>query len=99
MRTEENTRIIDLTLGELCTYLRAQGFGAAATVTAAPAKEEKKYLHGLAELAEFLGCSRTQAVRIKATGLLRDATSQYGRTIIFDSEKVAEALRAKPRRK
>lgn len=95
---QSNIRLIDLTLGELCEYLRTQGIGTAPApvTTMAP---PKKYLHGLSELAEFLGCSRTQAVRIKATGLLRDATSQYGRTIIFDPDKVAEALKARPKRR
>ena len=53
---------------------------------------EKKLLHGIKDLADYISCSLSTAKRIKASGILDPATSQVNRTIVFDGEKVLELL-------
>ena len=53
---------------------------------------EPKLITGIQGLATFLGISYSTAWRIKSSGILKDATTQYNRTILFDAEKVLEAL-------
>lgn len=54
---------------------------------------EKKYEYGLIGLAKILGCSRSKASRIKSTGILDEAITQYKKTIIIDKEKVLEIMK------
>ena len=55
-------------------------------------REVPKLITGLQGLANLLGVSYSTAWRIKSSGVLKDATTQYNRTILFDAEKVLEAL-------
>ncbi len=55
-------------------------------------REVPKLITGLQGLANLLGVSYSTAWRIKSSGILKDATTQYQRTILFDAEKVLEAL-------
>ena len=55
-------------------------------------REVPKLITGLQGLANLLGVSYSTAWRIKSSGVLKDATTQYHRTILFDAEKVLEAL-------
>lgn len=52
-------------------------------------------LHGVSELAVFLGVSLSTAQRIKGTGILIPATAQLGRTCVFDADKVMELLQSR----
>ena len=97
---DADTRIIDLTFGQLAEWLREAGFK---PVEAKPEPQqnppsqkgpERWIVKGWDGLAELLGCSKTQARRIAKTGLLRKATYRYGQTVLFDAEKVLEAMRA-----
>jgi len=55
-------------------------------------REVPKLITGIQGLADFLGVSYSTAWRLKRSGILKDATTQYQRTILFDAEKVLEAL-------
>ena len=55
-------------------------------------REVPKLITGLQGLANLLGVSYSTAWRIKSSGVLKDATTQYHRTILFDAEKVLEVL-------
>lgn len=55
-------------------------------------KENKNYIYGLAGLMDLLHVSKSTAYRIKKTGILDNACYQIGRTIVFDKDKVLEAL-------
>ena len=44
-----------------------------------------QYVYGIDGLAEILGCSKSTAKRIKASGTLSKAIHQQGRTIVIDA--------------
>lgn len=68
------------------------------TLRPAAAKgEERRYAHSVKELADALGTSASTVYRMKAAGLLDEATAQYGRAWVrFDVDKVAERFRLAP---
>ncbi|HFI4797895.1 DUF3853 family protein [Elizabethkingia anophelis] len=51
---------------------------------------EKKYEYGIKGLAKILGCSRTKAAEIKASGILNEAIVQNGNIIVIDKEKAIQ---------
>lgn len=54
---------------------------------------EKKCEYGLIGLARILGCSKATASRIKNSGILDEAITQYKNTIIIDKEKVLQIMK------
>ncbi len=92
-----NTRLIDLTAGELLE-LMGKGKGQSPRIEVDVTKDpKKKYVYGRAGIAELFKCSKTTASRIKQSGLIDGAYKQVGRLIIVDAEKALElaAKRAK----
>lgn len=87
-----NTRVIDLTLGELLDAIEAriretrkedaQGKGS----TSKP----KRFVYGLKGLQKLFGCSKTTASRIKASGKIDKAITQVGALIIIDADMALE---------
>lgn len=79
-----DTRIIDLTVGQLMELLDKKQ---------APAeiKEErekaKRLVYGISGIAQLFNCSMTTANRIKASGRIDAAITQYGRIIVVDADK------------
>lgn len=47
---------------------------------------EKRYVYGLAGIAQLFNCSMTTANRIKASGKINKAISQCGRIITVDAD-------------
>ena len=88
MEITNNTRIIDLTVGQLMEML-----GKTQTVVAdnMPTKEERVY-YGIAGIAQIFNCSLTTANRIKASGKIDRAISQYGRTIVVKADLALELM-------
>lgn len=79
----DETRIIDLTVGELKSILRSE----------APKEEkvpERRIVYGLKGIAEIFDCSISTAQRIKNSGKIKKAITQVGRKIIVDAEKALE---------
>ena len=70
----DNTRISDLTVGELRDLVRAVLDESAKTRT----------VHGLKGLADLLGVSTSTVKRYR--GLLSPAIAQRGRTIVIDAD-------------
>jgi hypothetical protein len=87
----KDTPIWQLTVGEFLDlqkeFLKPQ------TVIQQP---EKKLVHGLEGIARLFGCSRTTASAIKKSGVIDEAITQVGRTIVVD---VNLALRLAGKRK
>ena len=50
------------------------------------AKEERRYVYGLAGIARLFGCSLPTANRIKQSGKINRAITQVGRKIIVDAD-------------
>lgn len=82
-RISNETRLIDLTVGELMALLQN-----AIPVNNPP--ESKEYVYGLKGIAELFHCSYTEAYRIKRSGKIDKAIKQDGRKIITDAKKALE---------
>lgn len=82
MEITPNTRIIDLTVGELMDIIKN-----AAPQPVIAAQPSKVYDYGIAGIARTFNCSDSTAKRIKASGKYKDAIRQTGRVIIIDVEK------------
>ena len=48
--------------------------------------EQKKFVYGIAGIASLLGCSTSTAQRIKSSGVIDEAISQQGKTIVVNVE-------------
>ena len=79
-----DTRIIDLTVGQLMELLEQKQ--APAEIKEEPEKA-KRLVYGIAGIAQLFNCSMTTANRIKASGRIDDAITQHGRIIVVDAEK------------
>ena len=89
-----DTRIIDLTLGELLEAVeeRVKGY------IQQPQKQERNHVYGLKGLAKLLGCSKTTAARLKASGDYDEAITQIGALMVIDADMVMEIARSKSKR-
>lgn len=99
MSYTKNTRIIDLTLGELLEAVEqrvrnAMQEGAKDSARITPATETG-FVYGLSGIAKLLGCSKTTASRKKATGDYDEAITQVGQLIIVDAQKFLQIAREK----
>lgn len=85
-RTKDtDTRIIDLTLGELLEAVEERVRSVIAGKPQADT-DKKKYVYGLKGLANLLGCSKTTASRLKSSGKIDKAITQVGALLIIDAE-------------
>ena len=78
----DDTRIIDLTVGELKALLQND--------TPVIKVDEKKLVYGIRGIAELFGCSISTAQRIKNSGKIKKALTQVGRKIVVDADKALE---------
>lgn len=83
-----DTRIIDLTVGELMELLNQPQ---AVVVDNSP--KEKKLVYGIAGIAQLFNCSMTTANRIKASGKIDKAISQCGRIITVDADMALDLMK------
>lgn len=77
MEITSNTRIIDLTVGQLEDLMKR---------FTQPIQEERRKVYGIAGLASIFNCSTATANRIKKSGRIDKAIVQTGRTIVIDAE-------------
>ena len=83
-----NTRIIDLTVGELMELL-----GKVNDVVIDNTPKEKRLVYGIAGSAQVFNCSMTTANRIKSSGKINQAISQTGRMIVIDADLALELMK------
>lgn len=91
MEIDRNTRIIDLTVGELMDLLDKQQNN----IIKQPELPKKRFVYGIAGIAQLFNCSMTTANRIKASGKIDRAISQCGRMIIVDADLALELMKKK----
>ncbi len=53
-------------------------------------EKRKRYVYGIAGIAEIFNCSQTTAQKIKNSGKIDESISQVGRKIIVDVDKAIE---------
>ena len=78
---DRNTRIIDLTVGELMELLE--------TIKSEPQQAPeptRRFVYGIAGIAQLFNCSITTANRIKASGRIDRSIKQHGRIIVVDAD-------------
>lgn len=80
--------IVMLTCGEFLELLDAY----IASKEAENKKKEVTYLHGLKELAHYLGVSLPTVNRLRKAGVFDIATIQRGKILLFEMDKVMECL-------
>lgn len=87
MMIDPNTRIIDLTVGQLMDLVKN-----ATEQAAAPKHEakERRLTYGISGIASIFNCSMSTANRIKKSGKINGAIKQSGRTIVVDVELALE---------
>ncbi len=85
MAMDMNTRLIDLTAGELVQLIEQTVQNKLQV-----GKEENEIVEGLAGLAKILGVSIATAQKIKNSGILDKAIGQVGRKILIDKKKAIE---------
>lgn len=94
------TRIIDLTVGQLMDLIaRAQSTARADQ----PTEEEgtrpeegsgkRNLVYGIGGIAQLFNCSLTTANRIKASGKIDEAITQWGRMITVDADLALSLLK------
>ena len=97
----EGILLLNTTKEELIEALRTE-LGLAST-TYKPADlasmEKKGFVYGLAGLSNLLGCSISTASRIKKSGVIDAAISQYGKIIVVDAYLALELLNVQKKKK
>ncbi len=98
MLIDDNKRVIDLTVAEFRQLLQEARSESPPPAVIDTTKGGSAYVYGIAGIAELLGCSKTQANRIKQSGKLDPAITQVGRLIITDKEKALALAGKKDKR-
>ena len=88
MMLNPNTRIIDLTVGELVDLIRETT--AAVASSTMPEQKPRNLEYGIAGIARIFNCSMATANRIKASGKIDDAITQTGRIIVIDVDRAKQ---------
>ena len=88
MMLNPNTRIIDLTVGELVDLIRETP--AAVSSSTKPEQKPRNLEYGIAGIARIFNCSMATANRIKASGKIDDAITQTGRIIVIDVDRALQ---------
>jgi hypothetical protein len=79
-----NKRLIDVTVGDFLDLIEER---VNTKVVVDTTQENKRYVYGLAGIAELFNCSKTTANRIKQSGKIDGAIRQIGNLIIVDADK------------
>lgn len=87
-----NSRVIDLTLGELLDAVKEK-VKAILPGSLQKQPQDKNFVYGLKGLAKLLGCSKTTAARVKASGKYDAAITQIGALLIIDADEVLRIAR------
>lgn len=85
MEIGKDTRLIDLTVGQLLDIINQR-------TSPVPVNKERHLEYGLAGIAKIFNCSIRTAARIKASGVIDEAIEQRCRTIIIDADKALTLL-------
>ncbi len=93
---DPNTRLIDLTVADLQEIMGAKATEVMEQKAEAIIKEierKKRYVYGIAGIAQLFKCSMTTANRIKQGGVIKAAIAQSGRMITVDADLAVKLMR------
>ena len=86
---DPNTRIIDLTVADLMEIIGKEATVANDSTTPV----DRRLVYGIAGIAQIFNCSMTTANRIKQSGKINRAITQYGRKIVVDADLALELIK------
>ena len=89
MNINPNTRIIDLTVGELVDIIK-ETMSTQIASSPMPEQPKRNLEYGIAGIARIFNCSISTANRIKASGKIDDAIKQIGRIITIDVDRALQ---------
>lgn len=92
-----NTPIWQLTVGEFLE-LAEKNQVKLAKETTTDSFPKKNLIYGIKGLAKLLECSTTTAQKIKNSGVIDKAISQFGRKLIIDADLVLKLMTEKRRK-
>ena len=96
MDDPRNKLLLQLTGQEFIDLLReGLALNAAGYTEEGTMDVKKHFVYGLQGLCDLLGCSTTTASRIKKSGVLDPAISQFGNTIIVDADSAVDLLKVR----
>lgn len=101
---DSNSRLVDVTLGELADYLRSCGFVTSADLPSEDRHADVRHaprpeLMGIKGLAAYLCISENTAGKYYREGVFDNAVVKLGsRNLRFDKELASEAARKKKRK-
>lgn len=98
MAADLDKRVIDMTASEFAdvivkAFRKAQGENIEEDHVQTEPKENKRYVYGIAGIAQLFNCSLTTANRIKASGKIDQAISQCGRMITVDADLALKLMK------
>ena len=85
-------RVIDMTASEFADVL-TEVFQRLSSKENEDLKASKRFVYGIAGIAQLFNCSMTTANRIKASGKINKAISQSGRMITIDAELALQLMK------
>ena len=88
-----DTPLATMTIGQLQAFLdsRPQTIGAAVASAPEPTPS-RRYVYGIKGIMELFKVSNVTAQRYKR-GVIREAVSQYGRTIVVDADRALQLFK------
>ncbi|WP_106830073.1 DUF3853 family protein [Parabacteroides pacaensis] len=84
-----NTPLWQLTVGEFLELQKRESPVKQDPVVCNPGRT---FVYGISGLANLLKCSKTTAQRVKNSGIIDKATSQFGRKIAIDANLALELI-------
>ena len=90
-----NTRIIDLTLGELLAAVEEQTRRIIAEHQPPSDDDAPRYVYGIPGIMQLYHCSRATAHRIKKSGRIDHAITQVGGKMVVDVKLALHTLPSK----
>lgn len=81
------TRLIDMTLGDLLDVLAEREARLKADIAENSREKLPQFVYGIEGIAQIYNCSKSTAQRIKNSGKIAEAIKQYNRTIIINVDK------------
>lgn len=92
----DDTPLWKLTAGELRALVAASipaGVQSPAAEVKGAESAGKWLVKGIAGLADLLGCGKTKAMELKASGIIDEAVTQIGRSVVIDAGLALRLIR------
>lgn len=82
-----DTRLIDMTLGDLLAILEEREAKMRADIIESKRETLPRVVYGISGIAQLFNCSKSTAMRIKNSGKIAGAITQYKHTICVNVDK------------